>query len=1494
MENRNSKGIVLLGHPRSGTTLTRRLLNGHSRIASPPETHLLSACGRFLESEKTHAGLDIGALSGLNFAGINDEAVLTKLREFAFSFLDDFAAREGKQRWAEKTAFDAFHIHNIEHFIGEHALFVGIVRHPLDVAMSCIKFCDSMGFYPKDMHKYIVQYPHPIEAFAHSWLEVTKDLISLNERHPKHCKIYRYEDIVASTESTLTELLNFVGEEFEPKMLEQGLSSEQSVGFGDHKSYQAKQVHNDSVGKWNSIPQYQIQKLAPVLNPMLERLGYPVIEVQQEITVAQAREQYSSSMKIVAQLGNKSAQPVAEQTVGASQLEGKQVDEPKQALAPRMSIYGYATTKRSTTFSVQEYALEPNIVTQLFAQEHSPTDCVNSVLLSLLKRIGEDNHLEIGTCTTEQTNRIITPITMPATDATFTDLLQLCHRARGDNSQQCHGITNIGFDVVSETFTENAVFNQALSELSTKQVAQELDKPSAALVLLVLVDKDTNAIKLAFHFNDAVWLTEQHKNRTVAHFKIILNALLEDNSQSIEGYSLLTTDEQSLLINAQTFDQFPRSVIEQFIHQVRDRSSHTALVCGEQVLTYQELGRRVLLLSSLLKSHGVEQGQLVAVCLDRSSNLVVALLAVMHAGATYVPLDPDHPQSRISQILEDAQPSFILSEQHLLSKLGDESVSKTHTLTDALWESHTDDELEFEQLAELAYIIFTSGSTGRPKGVEVYQHGLSTFLAAMAERPGMNKEDRLLSVTTVSFDIAALEIFLPLTLGATLYLAKREDTMNGVVLQQLMADHQITFFQATPATYHILLANDWPGSADIKLLCGGEAMPPELAEQLLSRCHSLWNMYGPTETTIWSTVKQVEQARALMPIGTPIRGTRTYVLNDKFAQVPLGVAGELFIAGEGVAKGYHHRDEQTKERFLTDAYANNDSAKMYRTGDLVKMLDDGDLVYLGRLDNQVKIRGYRIELGDIEAAIKARDDIKQCVVGVYDLNPRSKSLVAYLIAEDGNKIDIVGLKEYLKPLLPEYMIPSFVVHLDEFPLTPNNKVDRKALPDPRQHANQVSVEVSATAGSQPVNQVTGNEDASQVIIRGWQRILGIHDIRQEDSFVGLGGDSLSFVQITIELEKVIGQLPDGWENKSIQELSGIKEGVNAELKANTSSNDIASSKELARSNQESGSEQQSKLASIAAHIDTTIFVRAFAMLSVVFIHTFPNWGIKGNTSVLFMVAGLLFAKFQLQQVFSTGKVKPVLMSAWRIVLPSTLIMGAWLWVNDIAMLDTLLLYTNLTGTHITNFGYYWYIQVLVQLLLILVILFSIEPVLNFAKSEPFKFGLVMLAVSLVAFLMLLGLLPSDFNVHRLPALPMWYFAIGWCIYFADTSFKRVVIGHILAFFAVVYFFLLYRAELSLAQPLLIMVFGLLLITQAKIVVLKPINTLCYMLASSSLFVYLVHMPIIQNLPKFISIHGTVDKFIAVGASLVVGYLCWRAWEFLLQCFSKKNKFTEKE
>jgi len=488
-----------------------------------------------------------------------------------------------------------------------------------------------------------------------------------------------------------------------------------------------------------------------------------------------------------------------------------------------------------------------------------------------------------------------------------------------------------------------------------------------------------------------------------------------------------------------------------------------------------ELDKRADSLAERLRSQGIGPESRVGIQMERTPDMVVAILGVLKAGAAYVPLDPSHPQERLNLILDAAQPQTVLTD------LGGRAPSPAKRG-------------RVGEGALLAYILFTSGSTGRPKGVQIPQRALVNFLLSMAREPGLTADDVLLAVTTLSFDIAGLELLLPLIVGARVEIATREEASDAELLKQRLAG--ATVMQATPATWRMLLDAGWEGGA-IKALCGGEALPSDLAAKLLPRVGSLWNMYGPTETTVWSAARRVahEEEGTSIAVGGAIANTSLYVLDRRLEPVPVGVPGELCIGGEGLARGYLDAPDLTAERFVPDPFA---EGRMYRTGDLVRWLPDGRIEFLGRIDFQVKVRGFRIELGEIEAALAAHPSVRQAVAGL-----RGDRLVAWVVADAE-----ADLREHLKGRLPEYMIPSAFVRLDAFPLTPSGKVDRKALPEP-----ELATERGYLAPRGPVE---------ELIAGIWSELLGIDRVGSEDSFFELGGHSLLATQLVSRLRRVFG------------------------------------------------------------------------------------------------------------------------------------------------------------------------------------------------------------------------------------------------------------------------------------------------------------------------------------------------------------------------------------
>jgi amino acid adenylation domain-containing protein len=554
---------------------------------------------------------------------------------------------------------------------------------------------------------------------------------------------------------------------------------------------------------------------------------------------------------------------------------------------------------------------------------------------------------------------------------------------------------------------------------------------------------------------------------------------------------------------------------ELFEEQVLRRAESVALLNEDDSLTYQELNHRANQLARYLRKRGVGPEVLVGVCMERSLDVMVALFAIMKAGGAYVPLDPAHPRERIASILSDARCRLLITQRGVLE--GHHEIDVEPLLLDASWPAIAKEAgTNLECLARphnLAYVIYTSGSTGKPKGVQVEHHSVVNLVLAMQEETGINETDVVAAVTTFSFDMAGVEIHLPLASGARTAMFKRSDAVDGKKLQARMSRAGVTLMQGTPATWRLLLETGWPGDKNLKIVCGGEAVPRDLANQLVSRCRLLWNMYGPTETTVWSSVYQVTgPGEGGVPVGHAIRNTYFHIVDDQMKPVPAGTEGQLLIGGDGVARGYFNRRELTQEKFIPDPFSAEPGARLYKTGDLARFLPDGNLDFLGRLDHQVKIRGFRIELGEIEFNLTIHPSIKQCVVAAREDSPGDKRLVAYVVAEDGQKPVSRVLREFLQTKLPSYMVPSVFVVVKTIPLTPNGKVDRKALPAPSRNNSALDYEY-----------VVARTSLERELVDIWESVLGIKPIGIRDNIFELGVDSVTAAQLFARIEKTLGK-----------------------------------------------------------------------------------------------------------------------------------------------------------------------------------------------------------------------------------------------------------------------------------------------------------------------------------------------------------------------------------
>jgi len=580
-----------------------------------------------------------------------------------------------------------------------------------------------------------------------------------------------------------------------------------------------------------------------------------------------------------------------------------------------------------------------------------------------------------------------------------------------------------------------------------------------------------------------------------------LTAITEESEQRI-------LDEVNATTQAYPHD---KCVHQLFEAQVERSPSAIAVRFSSQYLTYAELNQRANQLAHYLQSLGVGPEVVVGICLERSLSMAIGLLGILKAGGAYIPLDSKFPQDRLACILEDAHIDLLLTQESLLDALPQHK-AKTICI-DTAWQtilSQCSDNLAPLPISEnLVYIIFTSGSTGRPKGVEILHRSVVNFLTSMAQQPGLTSQDILLSVTTLSFDIAALEIFLPLIVGAQVVIASRDDAADGAKLLELL--NGITVMQATPATWRLLINAGWNGNQQLKILCGGEALPRVLASQLLERCRELWNVYGPTETTIWSTVTKVEESINSAIIGRLLANTQVYIVDENICTVPLGDAGELLIGGDGLARGYLNRPELTQEKFIPNPFAPQ-RGRLYRTGDLARFLGNGKIELFGRIDQQVKIRGFRIELGEIETALNLYTGVLEAVVVAQEYAAEGKRLVAYIVPQPGQSLTTKELANLLKGKLPDYMVPSAFVFLDALPLTPNNKVDRRALPQP------TKADLNLEEGYQ-----AAVNDLEQQLVNIWEEVLSIQPIGVRDNFFTLGGNSLLAASLVTEIAKKLGK-----------------------------------------------------------------------------------------------------------------------------------------------------------------------------------------------------------------------------------------------------------------------------------------------------------------------------------------------------------------------------------
>lgn len=625
------------------------------------------------------------------------------------------------------------------------------------------------------------------------------------------------------------------------------------------------------------------------------------------------------------------------------------------------------------------------------------------------------------------------------------------------------------------------------------------DDPEVALFdLSIRVSQEHEGMAVLLQYNTALF-DETTARRLQSAFESLLRSIAERPDARIHELRIDTDAERHQLAREwnDTRDApaaAPFALHELVLRQATLSPDSVALAQGDEQLTFAELDRRSGLVARAQAALGAGPDTIVVVLSDRTVNVIVTLLGVLRCGAAYLPLDPGFPQARLTMMLEDSEAPLLLVDESAAGL----PASTTHPVSSG-------EPLASFQDQQLAYLLYTSGSTGRPKGVAVAHANVTNFVHALQQRLGVANSDVLLSVTTLSFDIAVLEIFVPLMSGARVVLADRATVSDGERLKAAILEHRPTIMQATPAAWHLLIAAGWEDALPRDRLCGGEALPPDLGKRL-AKGGTAWNMYGPTETTVWSAMWRVESSP--ISIGRPIANTRVYVTDATDGWSPIGIIGELAIAGRGVARGYLDRPSTTASRFVPESSA-APSLRMYRTGDLARWFPDGRLECLGRLDNQVKIRGHRIELGEIESELVACG-AREAVVVLHAATNGNERLIAFVtlnvLPADGSGAD--DLRERLHSRIPRHMVPASIVVLDDLPRTPNGKIDRRSLP---------------LAGA-PVRIVAASPEGTteRVLASAWEELLGIQGIARHDDFFSLGGHSLLAVRLVSRLREALG------------------------------------------------------------------------------------------------------------------------------------------------------------------------------------------------------------------------------------------------------------------------------------------------------------------------------------------------------------------------------------
>jgi amino acid adenylation domain-containing protein len=654
---------------------------------------------------------------------------------------------------------------------------------------------------------------------------------------------------------------------------------------------------------------------------------------------------------------------------------------------------------------------------------------------------------------------------------------------------------------------------QAIGLVTEASIETDIPASGRHMDLALELRPGTDGLRMQYSYAGELFAATTIE-RLHQQYLALLEGIATDATLPVRELSLLSAGERQWLdsLNQTAVAVDGATVVAQFMRTAALHRDRIAVRGIDGALSYGELDSRSSVLAAQLRAAGAGAGDFVALVVDRTTALPLAALGIMKAGAAYLPVDPSYPAERVALMLEDSGARHLVTTAALRDAVPARADTRVIVIDELPQGEATAGIGDGPRATDTAYLIYTSGSTGRPKGVLVPHSAVSNFLAAMTGALQFTAADSVLAVTSPSFDISVLELFVPLVNGGGVVVASREETADGERLARRLAESGATLLQATPSGWRLLMQLDWPGDPKLAAIVGGEPLPPALAAWLRPRVRALWNAYGPTETTVWSTLARIEDGP--ITVGQPIANTRIYLLGAEGNVLPPGETGEIVIAGDGVTQGYHQRPELTAERFVPEP--GRAGARMYRTGDLGRWRDDGRLEHLGRLDDQVKLRGHRIELGEIEVRLGEHPAVAQAVVGVKTESAEDARLTAWVRLHEDAGATVSELRRHLRRLLPEYMVPSLIVAVERIPLAPNGKVDRRALAGAGRQGRETVAAQGATPGT-----------AMQLLIAEvWKRLLGVPDVTLDSGFFDLGGHSLLAMRAAHEIGQRIGRTVD--------------------------------------------------------------------------------------------------------------------------------------------------------------------------------------------------------------------------------------------------------------------------------------------------------------------------------------------------------------------------------